>query len=126
MIRRLSDSLTRIWHAIKARWHEMRHGEKPPMRSGCVYVEIYAAPQSKQDTQHMRRVRALIKAHQTGRQLSTEEVDYWADRYNLLKVRRMDCSFSDYLKAPYYYEAVLQARTAHPHAPKNSTLQTHE
>ena len=120
MLHALLHSLKRIYSAARARWREItgQVPKQPAMRSGCVYVHIDARPKTEADAEHARHTRALIEAHQTGRTLTTAEMDYWADRYNELQVGRLGCTFSTYLNAPYYYEALLHARQTTTHTPQ--------
>jgi len=93
-----------------------RHRERPPSRDGCVDVEIFATPRDEDDVTFLRRVKELKKLQQEDREPTTTLVDFFADRFDRLEIRRIvGCPFRTYLKRPLVVEQIRNdlASTTH-------------
>ena len=106
-----------LFRAIKTRWKEITGQRAPRPRLGCIEVEIYALPQDDDDIEFCREVEAFYAAKRSGAELTTAQVDYWADRYNSKQIGRDGTTFTQYLEDPIIVEAL---RTASQPTPSHS------
>ena len=109
----LMSFLRDVTSYIKTRWRKVTGQDRPRPRLGCIEVELYALPQDDTDVELCRQVEAFYAAKRQGNDLSTAQVDYWADRYNAQQIGRDGTTFTQYLEDPIIVEAL---RTASTHA----------
>jgi len=81
--------------------------ERPPSRDGCVDVDIFATPRDEDDVAFLRRVKELKRLRKCGDEPTTRLVDYFADRFDRLEIRRIvGCPFRTYLERPLVVEQI--------------------
>jgi len=84
-----------------------RTTDRPPSRLGCVDVEIFATPRDESDVTFLRRVKELKRLKKEGREPTTGLMDYFADRFDRLEIRRIvGCPFRTYLERPLVVEEI--------------------